>query len=154
MTPQPHSKTHILHLNRTEGSGATSINETSCWQTRGTAKRPDIWTAQKSRDTSSNGRGRRKSLAQIQNHIQKDSHTREGWSSEPRGDTHVPHTQHFISYLLIFVPSQGFPMTKRRGWNSSHVYHVSMSSPQTPLTLKCTFVPGWNSINWFNMTDC
>lgn len=118
MTPQPHSKTHILHLNRTEGSGVTSINETSCWR-KSQKMRTDHPTIEQHRRAETQapvGEGGG-SLAQIQNHIQKDSHTRGGvkqWAL--RWHTCTTHTQHFISYLLIFVPSQGFPMTKRRGW--------------------------------------
>lgn len=49
-------------------------------------------------------------------HPERFSYTGRGEAVSPEV-THMyhTHTQHFISYLLIYVPSQGFPMTKRRG---------------------------------------
>lgn len=80
MTPQPHSKTHILHLNRTEGS---DINKRDILLTdpRNSQKmRTDHPTFEQHRraETQAPVGQRGESLAQIQNHIQKDSHTRGG----------------------------------------------------------------------------
>lgn len=136
MTLQPHSKTHILHLNRTEGSGATSINETSCWQTRGTAKRGEqptrhLNSTEEPRHKLQWESGERKSGTDPKPHPERFSHTGGVKQWAPRWHTC---TTHSISFPTSWFLSHHRASRWQRGGaeNSSHVYHVSVNSPQTP----------------------